>query len=286
MTSDVYSLVNDRILAALSQGIIPWKRPWTGHLPTNYDSGKEYRGVNILTLGIAEMINGYSSPYWLTFLQANKHGGHIKKGEKATYIVFSDKKVREVEKEDGTKDKKIYRIIRSFPVFNFDQTEGVPKKEIGSALDPDRDLIGVCNSILSGMPRPPAYRESGNSAYYVPKQDLVNLPPIETFKTTEGYVATKFHEYAHSTGHKARLNRPGVMGVAAFGGEEYSFEELVAELTSAYLCARNGIDNTLENSSAYIQHWIEVLKNDRTMLMKASGKAMLAVDYILANEAN
>jgi antirestriction protein ArdC len=286
MTSDVYSLVNDRILAALSQGIIPWKRPWTGHLPTNYDSGKEYRGVNILTLGIAEMINGYSSPYWLTFLQANKHGGHIKKGEKATYIVFSDKKIREVEKEDGTKDKKIYRIIRSFPVFNFDQTEGVPKKEIGSALDPDRDLIEVCNSILSGMPRPPAYRESGNSAYYVPKQDLVNLPPIETFKTTEGYVATKFHEYAHSTGHKARLNRPGVMGVAAFGGEEYSFEELVAELTSAYLCARNGIDNTLENSSAYIQHWIEVLKNDRTMLMKASGKAMLAVDYILANEAN
>ena len=286
MTSDVYSLVNDRILAALSQGIIPWKRPWTGHLPTNYDSGKEYRGVNILTLGIAEMINGYSSPYWLTFLQANKHGGHIKKGEKATYIVFSDKKIREVEKEDGTKEQKIYHFIKSFPVFNWDQTEGVPKKESGTALDPDRDLIEVCNSILLGMPRPPAYRESGNSAYYVPKQDLVNLPPIETFKTTEGYVATKFHEYAHSTGHKARLNRPGVMGVAAFGGEEYSFEELVAELTSAYLCARNGIDNTLENSSAYIQHWIEVLKNDRTMLMKASGKAMLAVDYILANEAN
>jgi len=232
------------------------------------------------------MINGYSSPYWLTFLQANKHGGHIKKGEKATYIVFSDKKVREVEKEDGTKEQKIYHFIKSFPVFNWDQTEGVPKKESGTALDPDRDLIEVCNSILSGMPRPPAYREGGNSAYYVPKQDLVNLPPIETFKTTEGYVATKFHEYAHSTGHKARLNRPGVMGVAAFGGEEYSFEELVAELTSAYLCARNGIDNTLENSSAYIQHWIEVLKNDRTMLMKASGKAMLAVDYILANEAN
>ena len=286
MTSDVYSLVNDRILAALSQGIIPWKRPWTGHMPTNYDSGNEYRGVNILTLGIAEMIRGYSSPYWLTFRQANKHGGHIKKGEKATYIVFSDKKIREVEKEDGTKDKKIYHFIRSFPVFNWDQTEGVPQKESGSALDPDRDLIEVCDAILSGMPRPPAYRESGNSAYYVPKQDLVNLPPIETFKTTEGYVATKFHEYAHSTGHKARLNRRGVMAVAAFGGEEYSFEELVAELTSAYLCAKNGIDNTLENSSAYIQHWIEVLKNDRTMLMKASGKAMLAIDYILANEAN
>jgi antirestriction protein ArdC len=285
MTSDVYSLVNDRILAALERGIIPWKRPWTGRLPRNYYSGKDYRGVNILTLGIAEMVQGYSSPYWLTFLQAQKHGGHIKKGEKATYIVFSDRKIREIQKEDGTTEQKVYRFVRSFPVFNWDQTQGVPKKEIGPALDPDRDLIEVCNNVLSKMPNPPDYRESGSRAYYAPKEDLVNLPPIETFKTTEGYAATKFHEYGHSTGHKARLNRPGIMGVASFGGEEYSFEELVAELTSAYLCARHGIDNTLENSSAYIQHWLEALKDDKTMLMKASGKAMAAVDYILAKEA-
>jgi antirestriction protein ArdC len=104
MSSDIYSLVNDRILAALERGIIPWKRPWTGQLPTNYDSGKEYRGVNILTLGVAEMVNGFSSTYWLTFRQAQKHSGHIRKGEKATYIVFSEKKIREVEKEDGTKE--------------------------------------------------------------------------------------------------------------------------------------------------------------------------------------
>jgi antirestriction protein ArdC len=130
------------------------------------------------------------------------------------------------------------------------------------------------------MPKPPAFRESGNSAYYMPKQDLVNLPPIDTFRTTEGYVATKFHEYAHSTGHKARLNRPGIMAVAAFGGEDYSFEELVAELTSAYLCANSGIDNTLENSTAYIQNWLQVLRNDKTMLLKASGKATAAVEYI------
>jgi antirestriction protein ArdC len=222
MSTDVYSLVNDRILAALEQGIIPWKRPWTGRLPTNYDSGKEYRGVNILTLGISEMVHGYSSPFWITFRQAQKHGGHIRKGEKATYIVFSDKKIREIEKEDGSKEQKIYHFVRSFPVFNWEQTEGVPKKEAVTALDPDRDLIEVCNTVLSRMPNPPAYREHGSSAYYVPKEDLVNLPPIETFKTTEGYVATKFHEYAHSTGHESRLKRPGIMAVAAFGGEDYS----------------------------------------------------------------
>ncbi len=282
MSSDIYSLVNDRILAALEQGAIPWRRPWTGRLPTNYDSGKEYRGVNILTLGIAEMVHAYSSPYWLTFRQARKHGGHIKRGERATYIIFSEKKIREVEKEDGTKEQKVYHFVKSFPVFNWDQTEGVPKKEVGPALDPDRDLIDICNSILSRMSNPPAYRESGSAAYYMPKDDLVNLPPIETFKTTKGYAATKFHEYGHATGHESRLNRPGIMKIAAFGSEDYSFEELVAELASAYLCARVGIDNTLENSSSYISNWLKVLRNDKTMLMKASGKAMAAVEYILS----
>jgi antirestriction protein ArdC len=116
----------------------------------------------------------------------------------------------------------------------------------------------------------------------MPREDLVNLPPIETFKTTEGYAATIFHEYGHATGHESRLNRPGIMEVASFGGADYSFEELVAELTSAYLCAKTGIDSTLENSSGYIQHWLQVLKNDKTMLLKASGKAMAAVEYILA----
>jgi len=286
MTSDVYSLVNDRILAAMERGIIPWKRPWTGRLPTNYDSGKEYRGINILTLSIAEMAHGYSSPYWLTFLQANKHGGHIRKGETATYIVFSDKKVREVQREDGKTEKKVFHFVRSFPVFNWEQTSGVPKKESGPALNPDRDLLEICENALSNMPNPPVYRETSNAAYYVPREDLVNLPPIETFRTTSGYVATKFHEYGHSTGHRTRLNRPGIMEVASFGGEEYSFEELVAELTSAYLCARYGINNTLDNSAAYIRHWIEALKNDKTLLMKASGKAMAAVDYIIEKEAN
>ena len=285
MANDAYIQVNDRILAALEQGNIPWQRPWTGQLPTNYDSGKQYRGVNILTLGIAEMVRGYSSQYWLTFRQAQKHGGHIKKGEKATYIVFSDKKVREVEKEDGTKELKIYHFIKSFPVFNWDQTESVPRKEAGAALDPDRDLIEVCDTILSKMPNPPAYRESGSSAYYKPREDLVNLPPMDTFRTTDGYIATKFHEYGHSTGHKSRLNRSGVMGAASFGGEEYSFEELVAELTSAYLCAGNGIDNTLENSSAYIQNWLSVLKDNKTMFLKASGKAAAAVEYICGKGA-
>jgi len=271
--------------SSINASVLPSLDSVAKRLPTNYDRGKEYLGVNILTLGIAEMVRGYSSPYWLTFRQAQKHGEHIKKGEKATYIVLSEKKIKEIQKEDGTKEEKVFHFVRSFPLFNFDQTESIPKKDARTALDPDRDLIEVCNSILSRMPNPPAYRESGSSAFYMPKEDLVNLPPIETFKTTEGYVATKFHEYGHSTGHESRLNRPGIIAVAALGGEEYSFKELIAELTSAYLCARNGIDNTLENSSAYIQHWLKALRDDKTMLLKASGKAMAAVQYVTAGEA-
>lgn len=121
MTIDIYAQVNDRILAALEQGIIPWKRPWTGQLPTNYDSSRKYRGINVLTLGIAEMVHGYSSQYWLTFRQAQKHGGHIRKGERANYIVFSEKKVKESEREDGKKEQKVYHFIKSFPVFNWEQ---------------------------------------------------------------------------------------------------------------------------------------------------------------------
>jgi antirestriction protein ArdC len=239
-----------------------------------------------LTLGISEMVRGLTSSYWLTYRQAQKHGGHIRKGERSNYIVFSERKIKEIQKEDGTKEERLMHFFRSYPVFNWDQTEGVPKKDAGPALSPDRDLVEVCNSILSAMPNPPAYRESGSSAYYIPRDDLVNLPPIDTFRTTEGYVATRFHEYAHSTGHKTRLNRPGVMGMASFGGEEYSFEELVAELTSAYLCASNGIDNTLENSAAYIQNWLKALKENKTMLMKASGKATAAVEYILGKRSS
>ena len=129
-------------------------------------------------------------------------------------------------------------MFRSYPVFNLAQTENVPKKEAGPVLDPDRDLMEVCDSVLDRMPNPPDY--TGKAAVEPTtcrKKILVNLPPIATFKTTEGYVATKWHEYGHATGHEARLNRPGIMGAAAFGGEDYSFEELVAELTSAYLCA-------------------------------------------------
>ena len=216
MPSDIYSQVNDRIIAALEQGIIPWKRPWAGRLPTNYDSGKQYRGINILTLGIAEMVHGYSSPYWITFRQAQKHGGHIKRGEKATYIVFSDKKVREVEKEDGTKELKVYHFIKSFPVFNWDQTEGVPKKEAGLALDPDRDLIDVCDSILNEMPNPPAYRERRQLCLLRARGGSRKPAPCRDFQDNRRVCGHQTPRIRPQYGPQVKVEPPGCHGSCGF----------------------------------------------------------------------
>ncbi len=226
----------------------------------------------------------YSSQYWLTFKQAQKHGGHIKRGEKSTYIVFSDKKVREVEKRDGiSKELKIYHFIKSFPVFNWDQTEGVPRKEANAALDPDRDLIDV---YVPSSPRCQTRQPTGEREF-----GLLYAQGRPCEPSTNGYIPDNECIHCHEVHSMAtapatsQAEPLGGRGRVSFGGEEYSFEELVAELTSAYLCAGNGIDNTLENSSAYIQNWLSVLKDDKTMFLKASGKAAAAVEYICGKGA-
>jgi antirestriction protein ArdC len=281
---DIYSIVNQRIFDAMDKGIIPWKRPWSGVAPANYHTDKEYRGVNILTLVISAMEKGYKSPYWITYNQAVNHGGHVRRGEKSTPIVFSEKRLKEVQKDDGTKEVKVRRFLKYYNVFNLEQCEGLPAKEFPKLQIENDDLLKACDDLLAKMPEPhPCHEDGRHRAYYRPSTDTIGMPPLESFHSIDGFIATKFHEYGHATGHSSRLNRPGIMEVAMFGSEDYSFEELVAELTSAYLCARLGVDNsdTVENAVAYLQNWLQVLKNNKTMLLKASGKAMAAADYII-----
>lgn len=207
MSNDsVYDKVTGQIIRALENGVIPWRREWTGTLPMNYDSGKQYQGINILTLMIAQMDNGYKSDFWLTYNQAQKHGGHIKRGEKASYIYFADKKIVEKKKQDGTVEKKMIFFAKCYPVFNLDQTEGVPCKTI-SKISGDRNLLEEAEKLIAPMANKPKYQEAGIKAFYRPKEDLVNLPPMEKFHSIEGYLATKFHEYAHATGHWSKQNR-------------------------------------------------------------------------------
>jgi antirestriction protein ArdC len=283
---DVYKIVTDRIIALLEQGIVPWRRPWTGNFPTNYDSGKEYQGINTLMLGGSALCNNYSSPYWLTYRQAQKHGGNVKQGEHGSIVVWKESGFNKVKNKDGTEGLKPYFYMKYFTVFNLEQCQGVPEKHPPtSKIDMDKGIIERCEAVISNMPRPPAIVR-GQIAAYLPIKDVIELPSMEYFESLEAYFAVMYHELTHSTGAQSRLARPGVTSHSQFASHKYGYEELIAEMGSAYLCARAGIDCPMitENSAAYVGSWLRTLKADKMVLLKAAGKSTAAVDYILSGK--
>jgi antirestriction protein ArdC len=274
----IYDMVNDMIIERLEKGIIPWRKPWVAgaDMPMNFISKKPYRGVNVFMLGI----QGYTSPYWVTFKQAKSKGGQVKKGEKSTPIIFW-KWMRFEDKETG--EMKQVPFLRFYRVFNTEQCDGlkVPTVDLPDNFSP----IDEAQAIVDGMPNAPETTHKEAKAYYAPTEDRVNMPPTENFKNPESYYCTRFHEMAHATGHKSRLNRDEVTKrTVRFGDSDYSLEELVAEMTSAMLCQKAGIGSeVIDNQAAYIQGWLKKLKNDRKLLVKAGGRAQKAFDYILGD---
>jgi len=266
----------------LEQGVAPWKKPWRCEMPCNLISGKEYRGINPFLLAS----QGYGSRYWLTFNQANKLGGHVRKGEKSSIVTFW--KIDEFSKENKetgkTEDRKSI-LLRYFAVFNVEQTEGIADKlGLGNA-GPRVPNIEACESIVSGMPNAPAMQQS-NAAWYRPLTDTVGMPNRDTFHSSEEFYSTLFHELAHSTGHRSRVGRDNFESPVQFGSESYSKEELVAECAAAMLCGVTGIDTqTLDNSAAYLQSWITRLKADSKLIVQAASAAQKAADYIRNTDA-
>lgn len=269
-------IITDQVIAALERGTVPWRKPWKGGAagaPRNLASGKPYRGVNVVLLAW----RGFASPYWATFKQIAAAGGVVRRGEKATKIVF----YKRVTKDKGGDEERTFSMLRYYHVFNLDQTEGVDAPDAPIAPEP----IARCEEIVAGMPNPPTVREGQRSAFYRPLDDVVGMPPAGAFESNEKRYSTLFHELGHSTGHPSRLDRPGVVDVAAFGSESYSKEELVAEMTAAFLCGEAGIAaSTLDNSTAYIAGWLRQLANDERLIFAAAAAAQRAADYILARE--
>jgi len=265
-----YDVITNRIIALLERGVVPWKKPWIGGDPMNLLSKREYQGINILMLWSA----GFSSPWFMTFRQCSQLGGKVKKGSKGTPVVFF--KVFD-DKEDS--DKK-HRVLRYYTVFNSEQCDGikVPKKE----EKPDLKPIEQAEDIWIKYPFRPSLDHNGTRACYNPMLDKIEMPLFNTFIGSEEYYSTLFHEMGHSTGHKKRLNRKGV-AQETFNIMEhsYSFEELVAELTSCFLCSKAGINKTIDNSASYINSWLKKLKDDNKFIIQASGKAQSAVKHIL-----
>ena len=281
MSNKVYEIVTQRILESLENGEIPWHKPWKAawnvRMPHNLVSKKAYRGINVFLLAFAP----FDSPYWLTFNQCRKLGGKVKKGEKSRLVVFWKVYDKEVETDDGSEMQKRF-VLRYYNVFNTEQCEDLDLSKVQNDTDQiDFNPIEECEEIVNNMPNLPTIRHQGSSAYYRRSEDLVNMPPKNSFDSEENYYNTKFHELAHSTQHESRLNRPDEEDHA------YSKEELVAEMTAAMLCGMAGIETkVIDNSAAYIQHWSKAFKDNVKLVVEAAQKAQKAADYILNKNEN
>ncbi|WP_339869744.1 zincin-like metallopeptidase domain-containing protein [uncultured Algoriphagus sp.] len=288
--SDIYQKFTDLIIEKLEQGIIPWKQPWHEMgLPANYLTKKPYKGINLWLL----LSCGHQYPYYLTFKQANGLGGKVKKGAKALPVcywnfAFRDKKTGKVIPEDriGEYDLKLVSksvFLKEFKVFPIEQIEGIDW-EFPELQEKDPLPINEkCQKIYDNMLQAPGLVHTGSSAYYRADLDQITMPEKKLFDSAEQYFGVLYHEISHSTGHSSRLNRIGVSEPQQFASAIYGTEELIAEMGAGYLNNLTGIldQSLLENSAAYIQHWLNELRNDKHLLIEAASKAQKAVDYIL-----
>lgn len=280
MGKSVYEMVTERIISQLENGVIPWEKPWTGIRSGAFNriSRRSYSLLN-------QMLLKHDGEY-ATFAQWQSLGGHVRRGEKAEIVVFWKIQPIEEEKEDGTKEIRQVPLLRYFNVFHISQVDGVeplPKEELH-----DIEPIEKAESILKDYwtrENIKVEHVKGNKAFYSPSFDMIQLPLFEQFTSSNEYYSTAFHESVHSTMKESRCNRADERKnkLVAFGSEEYSKEELVAEIGSATILNIIGIETSksFRNSSAYIQNWLSVLRNDVKFIVSASGKAEKAAKYIL-----
>jgi antirestriction protein ArdC len=267
---DIYQEVTDRIVTALEAGTVPWLRPWRDDKsgsalePYNAHSGRPYNGVNLLILGTM-----------LTFKQALDLGGAVRKGEKGTGVIFWKFEAR--KDEDGK--TKTVPFARMYTVFNVAQCDGIDAAKLKRPAPPtigQTDMNAVASKVGATV------RHGGSRAFYTTKGDFVQMPSFEAFKDVTAYQATLAHELTHWTGHESRCARQFGQ---RFGDQAYAFEELVAEIGSAFLCARTGIALDGLQHPSYIASWLEVLQSDKRAIFTASSKAKAAAAFLMQDTA-
>ena len=272
---DIYAEVTSRIIQQMENGVIPWHKPWIASgKAISHATGKAYSLLN-------QMLLGRPGEY-VTFKQCQEAGGRVKKGEKAHMVVFW----KWIEQEDEeTGEVREVPFLRYYNVFHIDQCEGVTAKHTSEVRFPDgAEVLEAAQEIVYdylGREGVKLSHSEGDRAFYRPATDEVVLPIRKQFVSTAEYYSTVFHELTHSTGHPSRLNR--LNRAAFFGTEDYSKEELVAEIGAATLVNHVGLetDHSFRNNAAYIQNWLQVLKDDKRFIVSAAGKAEKAVNLIL-----
>jgi antirestriction protein ArdC len=274
--------ITQAIIARLEAGTRPWVRPWTGlgvSRPLRA-CGTPYRGINTLWLWMAADAAGYSSPYWLTYRQAQLQGGQVSKGERGTVAIFYKSWRKETEDEQtGEAHADTRRVLKSFIVFNACQIDGLPERffpaprALPEPTARDRELVLFFSSI------PARLRHFGDEAYYRPVPDDITMPDPAAFNDLDHYRATLAHELSHWTGHPSRLARN--LG-GRFGSDAYAMEELIAEMAAAMLGAELGLPVAhLDHHASYLASWLKVLKADSRAVLTAAAKAEEACSLLL-----
>ncbi|MCG5241414.1 ArdC family protein [Azospirillum doebereinerae] len=283
--ASLYAEITTRIIAELEDGRLPWVQPWGGAdtaalgLPRNASSGRVYSGINVLILWGAVFAGGFSGQTWLTYRQAQALGGNVRKGERGTTVVYADRFIPDRERhrarEEGDAAQAI-PFLKRFTVFNTEQCDGLPEK-----------IAPVPPPVPAGLILPRAealirasgvdVRIGGTRAFYHLQHDCVQVPSPQSFFEPVNWHRTALHELGHSTGHPSRLGRD-LSG--SFGSRKYAFEELIAEIASAFLCAALGIVPTVRHSD-YIGAWLDVLRADDHAIVRAASQASKAADYLL-----
>jgi antirestriction protein ArdC len=276
---DLYSEVTSRILAELEAGAAPWVKPWSAtpgqNVPQNAVSNRPYSGCNVVLLWLTRR-NGWATPRFLTFKQAQEVGGSVRKGERGTKVYFV-KQLRVTESKEGEEAERLVPMMREYTVFNVAQCEGLPASVVegkpARVRNPDtRDAIA--DEFLAATRA--VIREGGGEAYFAPGADFLSMPAFAAFKGADHFYGVAFHELAHWTGHKTRLDRD-LKG--RFGQAAYAAEELIAELGAAFLAAEFSFDGDVRHAG-YIANWITLLRSDKRAFFTAASKAQAAADYL------
>lgn len=272
---DVYTIVTNRIITLLEQGVVPWRKTWSDSgQPQNMITGMPYHGFNALLLNSLS----YPTNFFLTFRQITQLGGKVMKGEKGVPVIFW--KWLDVEKK-GSDELVRKPLLRYYNVFNISQCEDISEKYIPMVSRPNNP-IHECEVIVANMPQRPVIQISDENPYYHPIKDYINMRDITAFETSEAYYDTLFHELIHSTGHHSRLHRKEIVHHTQFGSEMYSIEELTAEIGCCYLKSHAGLQEPAsKNNAAYIGEWLRKLKSDRKFILYASSQAERAVEFIM-----
>ena len=284
--TNLYDDITSKIIAELEAGRFPWVQPWGSAsvkaplaMPRNAATGRHYSGINVLILWGAVIQHGFPGQSWLTFRQALSLGGHVRRGERGTTVVYADRFTPEDEKRrarEAGEEAAAIPFLKRFTVFNAAQCDGLPEDVAIVAPPPPPGLI---EPQVEALIRATSidFRIGGDRAFYVPALDYVQVPPPQAYFEPINWHRTALHELGHATGHPSRLNRDFS---GSFGSKKYAFEELVAEINAAFCCASLRITPTVRHAD-YIGSWLEVLREDNRAIVRAASQASKAADWLL-----